>query len=128
MKIVGTGIDLIEVARVAASIERFGERFLKRVFTDAEIRYCRSKHNFAERFAARFAAKEAALKAIGTGWRGGVAWKEVEVRRQPGGRPTIAFTGRAGEYAARLGMSRASLSLSHTAEHAIAQVILEGND
>ena len=128
MKIVGTGIDLIEVARVAASIERFGERFLKRVFTDAEIRYCRSKHNFAERFAARFAAKEAALKAIGTGWRGGVAWKEVEVRREPGGRPTIAFTGRAGEYATRLGMSRASLSLSHTAEHAIAQVILEGND
>ena len=128
MKLVRTGIDLIEVTRVAASIDRLGERFLKRVFTDAEIRYCRSKHNFAERFAARFAAKEAALKAIGTGWRGGVAWKEVEVRREPGGRPTIAFTGRAGEYAARLGMSRASLSLSHTAEHAIAQVILEGDD
>jgi holo-[acyl-carrier protein] synthase len=128
MKIVGTGIDLVEVERVAASIERFGDRFLKRIFTDEEIRYCRSKHNFIERFAARFAAKEAALKAIGTGWRGGVAWKEVEVRREPGGRPTIAFSGRAGEYAGKLGMSRASLSLSHTAEHAIAQVILEGSD
>ena len=128
MKIVGTGVDLVEVARIAASIERFGERFLKRVFTDNEIRYCQSKHNFAERFAARFAAKEAALKAIGTGWRGGVAWREVEVRREPGGRPTIAFAGRAGEYATQLGMRTASLSLSHTAEHAIAQVILEGND
>src|SRR5919201_6376332 len=128
MKIVGTGIDLIEVERVAASIERFGERFLKRVFTDAEIRYCRSKHNFAERFAARFAAKEAGMKAIGTGWRGGVAWREVEVRREPGGRPSISFSGRAAEYAARLGMRRASLSLSHTAVHAIAQVILEGEE
>lgn len=126
MKIVGTGIDLVEVARVAASIKRFGERFLNRVFTPGEIAYCRSKHNFAERFAARFAAKEAALKAIGTGWRGGVAWVEVEVRREPGGRPTLHYSGRAAEYAAKLGMTRASLSLSHTAEHAIAQVILEG--
>src|SRR5579884_2370905 len=79
MKIVGTGVDLVEVSRIAASIERFGERFVRRVFTAEEIRYCRSKHNFAERFAARFAAKEAGLKAIGTGWRGGVAWVEVEV-------------------------------------------------
>ena len=67
------------------------------------------------------------MKAIGTGWRGGVTWQDVEVRREPGGRPTINFSGRAGEYAARLGMTRASLSLSHTAEHAIAEVILEGN-
>jgi len=126
MRIVGIGIDLVEVARIAASIERFGDRFLKRVFTENEIRYCRSKHNFAERFAARFAAKEAALKAIGTGWRGGVAWVEVEVRREPGGRPTLYYSGRAAEYAARLGVKTTSLSLSHTAEHAIAQVILEG--
>ena len=127
MKIVGTGIDLIEVERIAASIARFGDRFLTRVFTPDEIRYCQSKHNFAERFAARFAAKEAALKAIGTGWRGGVAWVEVEVRRERGGRPTLNYSGRAAEYAARLGMKRTSLSLSHTAEHAIAQVILEGD-
>ena len=126
--IVGTGTDITEVQRIAASIARYGQRFLNRVYTDSEIAYCQSKRNSAERFAARFAAKEAALKAIGTGWRGGVAWKEVEVRREPGGRPTIAFAGRAGEYAARLGMRTASLSLSHTAEHAIAQVILEGND
>ncbi len=123
--IVGTGVDIVEVPRVAAAIERFSERFLRRVFTDAEIRYCQSKHNVAERFAARFAAKEAALKAIGTGWRLGVAWTEVEVKRLPGGRPTIAFTGKAGDFAARLGASKASVSLSHTAEHAMAVVILE---
>ena len=126
MKIIGTGIDLVEVQRISASIERFGERFLNRVFTAHEIHYCRSKHNFAERFAARFAAKEAALKAIGTGWRGGVAWREVEVRREPGGRPTLHYSGRAAEFAGRLGVSRASLSLTHTTAHAIAQVILEG--
>ncbi len=123
--IVGTGIDIVEVRRVAASIARFGRRFLERVFTEAEIRYCESKQNKAERYAARFAAKEAALKAIGTGWRRGVAWREVEVGHEPGGRPTIRFSGRAAQFAARLGMKRAALSLSHTKEHAVAQVILE---
>src|SRR5512142_3133444 len=116
--ILGTGIDIIEVARVAATIERFGRRFLERVFTQAEIRYCDSKVNRAERYAARFAAKEAALKAIGTGWRNGIAWREVEVGHEPGGRPTIRFSGRAAEFAMRLGMKRAALSLSHTAEEA----------
>ncbi len=123
--IVGTGVDIVEVARVAAAIERFGRRFLKRIYTEGEIRYCQSRRNSSERFAARFAAKEAALKALGTGWGRGVAWKEVEVRREPGGRPTVHFSGRAAEFAAGLGMKNASLSLSHTAEQAIAQVILE---
>lgn len=123
--IVGTGIDIIEVPRIAAAIERFGRRFLERLFTEAEIRYCDSKHNRAERYAARFAAKEAALKAIGTGWRRGVSWREVEVGHEPGGRPTIRFSGRAAAFAARLGMKRAALSLSHTAQQAVAQVILE---
>ena len=123
--IVGTGVDIVEVPRVAAAIERFGKRFLQRIYTDAEIRYCQSRRNSVERFAARFAAKEAALKALGTGWRMGVAWKEVEVRREPGGRPTVHFSGRAAEFATRLRMKHASLSLSHTAEQAIAQVILE---
>ncbi len=123
--IVGTGIDIAEVPRIGAAIERFGDRFLRRVFTADEIRYCESKANRIERYAARFAAKEAALKAIGTGWKGGVAWVEVEVRREPGGRPTIAFHGKAGEFAARLGVKRAALSLSHTKDQAIAAVILE---
>jgi holo-[acyl-carrier protein] synthase len=123
--IVGTGIDIIEVARIGEAIERFGPRFLERIYTSVEIRYCQSKHNATERFAARFAAKEAALKALGTGWRLGVQWKDVEVRREAGGRPTIDFSGKAAEVAARLGARRTSLSLSHTAEQAIAQVILE---
>jgi holo-[acyl-carrier protein] synthase len=123
--IVGTGIDITEVGRIAAAIERHGQRFLQRVFTPAEIRYCESKKNRNERFAARFAAKEAALKAIGTGWRQGVAWKEIEVGREPGGRPTVRFTGRVKEHADRLGARRASLSLTHTEQTAMAQVILE---
>ncbi len=123
--IVGTGIDIVEVARVAAAIERFGRRFLERVFTENEIRYCQSKHNVMERFAARFAAKEAAMKALGTGWRGGVQWKDFEVAREIGGRPTMRLAGKAAEYAAALGAQRSSLSISHTAEQAIAAVILE---
>ncbi|HYG98127.1 MAG TPA: holo-[acyl-carrier-protein] synthase [Terriglobales bacterium] len=123
--IVGTGIDIAEVPRIAAAIERYGQRFLKRVFTDAEIHYCESKTNRTERYAARFAAKEAGMKAIGTGWKGGVSWHDVEVRRAPGGRPTVVFSGKAGEFAERLGVRHVSLSLSHTAEYAIAQVIVE---
>lgn len=123
--IVGTGIDIAEVPRIAASIARFGERFLHRIFTEGEIRYCDAKANRVERYAARFAAKEAAMKAIGTGWNHGVTWRDVEVSRLPGGRPTIVFHGKAAEFAAKLGAKHVALSLTHTAEHAIAQVILE---
>jgi holo-[acyl-carrier protein] synthase len=123
--IVGTGIDIAEVPRIRQSIARFGDRFLRRIYTAGEIRYCDSKANRVERYAARFAAKEAAMKALGTGWSQGVRWRDCEVVRMPGGRPTIAFHGKAGEIAARLGMKNAALSLSHTAEQAIAQVILE---
>jgi holo-[acyl-carrier protein] synthase len=123
--IVGTGIDIAEVARIRRSIERFGDRFVQRVYTPGEINYCESKANRAERYAARFAAKEAAMKALGTGWNHGVRWRDCEVMRLPGGRPTITFHGTAAEVAARLGVKNAALSLSHTAEQAIAQVILE---
>ena len=123
--IVGTGIDIAEVPRVRKAIERFGDRFLQRVFTPGEILYCDSKANRAERYAARFAAKEAAMKAIGTGWNHGVRWRDCEVTRMPGGRPTLTFHGKAAEFAVKLGVKHAALSLSHTAEQAIAQVILE---
>ena len=123
--IVGTGIDIAEVPRIEASIARFGNRFLHRIFTEAEIRYCESKANRVERYAARFAAKEAAMKAIGTGWNHGVTWRDVEICRQPGRRPTIAFHGKAAEFAAKLGAVHIALSLSHIREYAIAQVILE---
>jgi holo-[acyl-carrier protein] synthase len=123
--IVGTGIDIAEVPRIAEAIERFGERFLRRIFTAGEIRYCDSKANRVERYAARFAAKEAAMKALGTGWNHGVRWRDCEVVRMTGGRPTLTFHGKAGEFAAKLGVSNIALSLTHTKEQAMAQVILE---
>jgi holo-[acyl-carrier protein] synthase len=123
--IVGTGIDIAEVARIRAAIERFGDRFLKRVFTFEEVRYCTSKANAAERLAARFAAKEAGMKAIGTGLRGGVTWQDVEVVRASGQRPELHFHRRAADVAELLGCKRTHLSLSHTEEQAIAYVILE---
>ena len=123
--IVGTGIDIAEVPRIADSIKRFGDRFIQRVFTDGEIRYCDSKANRFERCAARFAAKEAAMKALGTGWNHGVRWRDVEVAREPGRRPTIKFHGKAAEFAARLNTKNISLSITHTSEQALASVILE---
>ena len=128
LMIVGTGIDIAEVQRIASAIERFGRRFLERVFTPDEIRYCESKANKAERYAGRFAAKEAAMKAIGTGWHHGVTWQDVEVKRIPGGRPTIAFHGKAAEFFRRLGAVHAHLSITHTKENAMAQVILEAEE
>jgi holo-[acyl-carrier protein] synthase len=123
--IVGTGIDIAEVPRIREVIERHGERFLRRVFTEGEIQYCESKANRVERYAARFAAKEAGMKAIGTGWNHGVRWRDIEVARKPGGRPTLLLHGKAAEFAARLGATNIALSLTHTAEQAMAQVILE---
>src|SRR5512133_2648418 len=123
--IVGTGIDLAEVPRLAAAIDRFGDRFLRRIFTPDEIQYCESKANRVERYAARFAAKEAGMKAIGTGWNHGVRWRDIEVARKPGGRPSLVLHGKAAEFAAKLGATNIALSLTHTAEQAMAQVILE---
>jgi len=123
--IVGTGIDIAEVPRIAQSIERFGQRFLQRIFTEGEMRYCDSKANRVERYAARFAAKEAAMKALGTGWNHGVRWRDCEVTRMAGGRPTMTFHGKAGEFAAKLGVKNIALSLTHTVDQAMAMVILE---
>ena len=123
--IVGSGIDLIEIARIKHSVDRYGGRFLNRVYTPAEQAYCLSKRNAAESFAARFAAKEAGAKALGTGISFGVSWREIEVVRQPGGRPTLKFHGRAAQIAAHLGVTRSALSLTHTGEIAMASVVLE---
>lgn len=125
--LVGTGIDIVEIDRIARTIERFGDRFLEKVFTAEEIAFCRRKKAFAESFAARFAAKEAGAKALGTGIQHGVTWKELEVRRQPGHRPTLHLTGRALEFAQRLGVVHVSLSLTHTATLAMASVQLEND-
>ena len=123
--IVGSGIDLIEIARIQQSMERFGPRFLNRVFTAAEQGYCLRKRNAAESLAARFAAKEAAAKALGTGISRGVNWLEIEVIREPGGRPSIRFYGRAAEIAGHMEVVHVALSLTHTASLAMASVVLE---
>jgi len=124
--IVGTGIDIGEVPRIREAIERHGQRFLNRIFTEGEIQYCESKANRVERYAARFAAKEAGMKALGTGWNHGVRWRDIEVARKPGGRPTLLLHGKAAEFAGQLGATNIALSITHTAEQAMAQVILEG--
>jgi len=123
--IIGTGVDICEVSRMGESIARFGDRFLQRVFTEGEIRYCKSKRNSVERFAARFAAKEAAMKALGTGASRGVTWTSIEVAHAPGGRPVLRLTARTSEIADRLGVKRISLSVTHTASTAMAIVIFE---
>ena len=123
--IVGTGVDLAEVPRIRAAIERHGQRFVERIFTPAEIAYVERKANHFERYAARFAAKEAGMKAIGTGWKGGVLWRDFEVANLPSGQPTLRLHGVASQIAQRLGVRRIALSITHTAELAMAHVILE---
>jgi holo-[acyl-carrier protein] synthase len=123
--IVGTGVDLAEVPRIRASIERFGRKFIDRIYTAAEIAYVERKANKFERYAARFAAKEAGMKAIGTGWRHGVRWQDFEVANLPSGKPTLRLHGVAAKVAEQLGVRNVSLSLTHTAELGMAHVILE---
>jgi len=123
--ILGSGIDLVEIRRIQQSLERYGQRFLDRVYTSAEQAYCLRKRKAAESLAARFAAKEAGAKALGTGISRGVNWLEIEVTREPGGRPTLHFHGRAAEIAARMGVVHAALSITHTADLSMANVILE---
>jgi len=123
--IVGSGIDMAEIGRIQQSVERYGQRFLDRIYTAAEQAYCLRKRKAAESFAARFAAKEAGAKALGTVISYGVNWLEIEVGREPSGRPTLLFHGRAAQMAARLGATRAALSITHTNELAMASVVLE---
>jgi holo-[acyl-carrier protein] synthase len=124
--IIGMGVDITEVQRMQAAIERQGERFLRRVFTEREIGYCEKFRNKYERYAGRFAAKEAAMKALGTGWSRGVRWQDVEVVRLRGGRPTIELHGEAKNIADRLGVKNIAMSITHTASEALAQVVFEG--
>jgi holo-[acyl-carrier protein] synthase len=123
--IVGSGIDLVEIDRIQQSMDRYGQRFLNRVYTAAEQAYCQRKRKSAESFAARFAAKEAGAKALGTGISQGVNWLEIEIAREPGGRPTLLFHGRAAQIAARLNVTRAALSITHTGTLSMASVLLE---
>ncbi len=123
--IAGMGIDVAEVKRIKTVIESQGDRFLRRVYTLDEVAYCEQFKNKYERYAGRFAAKEAAMKALGTGWSRGVRWVDVEVVRQQGGRPTIMLKGEAKKIAEAMGVKNIALSITHSAEQAIAHVIFE---
>ncbi|MHB1839309.1 MAG: holo-ACP synthase [Acidobacteriaceae bacterium] len=123
--IVGSGVDVIEIARIEEVLGRYGDRFCQRIYLPGEILYCRSKRNGAESFAARFAAKEAAAKALGTGIHFGVSWRDIEVVRASSGRPSLLFHGRAVAIAQKLGVRNAAISLTHSRTEALAQVLLE---
>ena len=120
------GVDLVEISRIRRAFDRWGDRFLQRVYTPAEIAYCRGR---APELAVRFAAKEAVSKALGVGiwWRGGIAWTEAEVRSNRIGKPEVALYGRAAQYAQEQGLDLWAISLSHTDEQAIAMVVAQSS-
>ena len=117
-----TGVDIIEIPRIQRVLQLYGERFLRRIFTQSEIDYCRGR---APNLAGRFAAKEATMKSLGTGVRG-VGWKDIEVVRHPSGAPSIKLHGRAEMRAQRLGVREISVSISHSREYAVAFVVTQG--
>jgi holo-[acyl-carrier protein] synthase len=126
MTIVGLGMDATEVPRIAESLDRYGDRFLNRLFTPEEIAYCMRRKYPAQHLAGRFAAKEAGMKAIGTGHAFGVLWRDLEVVRR-GGPPQLQFHNAAGDHFRRLGATRALLTITHTDTLALAHVILVGD-
>lgn len=123
--IIGTGIDIIEIVRIKAAIERGNQRFVQRVFTPAEQNYCNAHHLKEIHYAGRFAAKEAALKALGTGWAGRMRWVDVEILSQKSGPPILKLTGAAQERCHALGAIFQHVTISHSQEYAVAMVILE---
>ncbi len=126
MSVVGLGLDLVEVQRIRALLEKSGDRFKERVFTEGEMDYCDSCADAAMHYAARFAAKEAVAKALGTGFSSGVGWKDIEVLRSPGGAPSIRLHAGAIKVADGLGVRRWMLSLTHTGSAAAASAVALG--
>jgi holo-[acyl-carrier protein] synthase len=126
MTIVGLGVDITDIPRVADVFKRYGDRFLRRVFTDGEIAYCTRRRNPVPHLAGRFAAKEAAMKALGTGHSRGVLWKDIEVVRHPGSAPQLRLHGGAAARAERLNVRNSLLTITHAEALAMAQVILVG--
>ena len=123
--ILGVGSDLIDIRRIEAAIARFGDRFIDRIFTEAERRRCERRANPGPSYARRFAAKEAAFKAMERGWMGDISWKEIEVYNEPSGAPRIVFYGKALELIKEKKVVRAFVTISHIEEHATAVVVLE---
>jgi holo-[acyl-carrier protein] synthase len=126
MSVIGIGVDLVECARIQHSIDRFSDRFLHRVFTEGEVAYSMSMKFPARHLAARFAAKEAVSKAFGTGVGKAMGWRDIDVRKKPSGEPFLVFSGGAEELAKRRGLTSALITLSHTEQHAVAMIVLEG--
>ncbi len=126
MQIIGIGTDIIECLRIAQMIERHGETFIERVYTEHEIEYSSTKKSATQHYAGRWAAKEAVLKALGTGWRRGISWRDIEVRNLRGGAPVITLTGGAREVYEQLGIQKMHISISHCRSHATAYAIAEG--
>ena len=123
MEIVAHGIDLVDCPRIEQMIQRHGERFIKRVFTDAEQSYARANKNDVEKLAGRFAAKEAILKLMGTGWRGKIAWTDIEVINNAAGQPEVSLSGEVKKIAHKLDIKHISVSITHTANFAIASAV-----
>ena len=123
MKIVAHGIDLVDFPRIEQMVKQHGCRFLDRIFTKAEQEYAQSNKNRMEKLAGRFAAKEAVLKLIGTGWRGKIAWTDIEIVNNPAGQPEVTVTGEVEKIAGRLGIGHISVSITHTANFAIASAV-----
>ena len=128
MRVQGIGIDLVQITRMRDVIARWEERFLRRVFTEGEIAYCRARRDPVPHFAARFAAKEAGLKALGTGLSLGVSWRELEVRRERGRAPELVLSGRSRDVGLARGGQRMLLALTHEGDYAMAQAMLVGDD
>ena len=123
MAIIAHGIDLVDFPRIQEMIDRHGERFLDRIFTKTEQAYARNNKNGVEKLAGRFAAKEAILKLVGTGWRGKIAWTDIEVTNNAVGQPEVNLTGEVKAIAGRLGIKQISVSITHTANFAIASAV-----
>jgi holo-[acyl-carrier protein] synthase len=123
MKIVAHGIDLVDCPRIEKMLKQHGERFTDRVFTAAEKAYAEANKNSIEKLAGRFAAKEAVLKLMGTGWRGRIAWTDIEIINNPAGQPEVALTGEVKIIADKLGIQHISVSITHTANFAIASAV-----
>ena len=123
MTLAAHGIDMVDCKRLGEMIDRYGDRFLKRVFTPVEIEYCQGRKRRIEHFAGRFAAKEAVMKVLGTGLRRGVNWTDIEIVNEPSGRPRVTLTGRCREIAEEKNLSEILISISHIATHAIASAV-----
>jgi len=114
---------MVECTRIEDTVRRHGERFLHRVFTDTELEYCRGRKREIEHLAGRFAAKEAVLKLLGTGWKNGINWTDIEISNEPSGRPLVKLTGRCRELADEMGLASILISISHISTHAIASAV-----